>query len=80
LPPAQRRRTRPRPSRCLRLGQPRTAILDKAETEYGTKTPFQSIYTIEAIIKRADGDDMIAWFVASIMHAIQEDWGDNPKP
>ncbi len=48
-------------------------LLDQAEIEFGVKTPFSSIYTIEAIIKRASHQEMIEWAVASILHMIKEE-------
>ena len=47
-------------------------IID-AETKYGVKTPFQSIYTLERIVQRASNAEDIAWSLSSILFGLETD-------
>ena len=46
------------------------AFIAEAEDEFGVRTPLASIYTLDTIVKRADGDHVIAWVIASILHSV----------
>eukprot|EP00959_Pyramimonas_sp_CCMP1952_P474786 9503848-Pyramimonas_sp.AAC.2 len=46
-------------------------LLLKCEAQYGIVNPFQSIYTLEALVKRAETEDNIMWAIASILHALK---------
>ena len=48
-------------------------IITMAENEYGVKTPFQSIYTLECILCKARDEGEIAWTLASLLFGLHED-------
>ena len=46
------------------------AVLLTMESKYGVKNPFQSIFTLEALVRRCERQEFIEWGVASIEHQL----------